>query len=70
MKNGFYLVMISFLLSACGGPPSVDALVENEELREKVAGECLTMMGEGKWPDEEEKCVNAMKAQDIVDKSK
>ena len=59
-KKILFLTPFIFLLGACG-TPSVDDLIEDQELLAEITVECTTMMMQGKDTNTEE-CKNAQLA--------
>jgi len=57
MKKLLLALPLTLLLSACGAP-SVDDLIEDPELFNKITSECQQLMMQGKDVDTEE-CENA-----------
>ncbi len=64
MRSAFYL-LFPLLLTACG-EPSIESLVENAEKRQEILKDCAEL---GIAAKDEERCVNAAKAEAIAVKS-
>lgn len=67
MKKMLFVASLVLLLSACGSP-SVDDLVEDQELLAETVQECSKLMMEGKDTDTE-KCKNAQLVQQKVEEN-
>jgi uncharacterized protein YcfL len=61
MKKVLFVVPFALLLTACG-TPSVEDLIEDQELFAEITQECSTLMMQGKDTNTEE-CKNAQLAQ-------
>lgn len=60
MKKSLLILPLALILTACGAP-SVEDLIEDQELLSEITVKCNTLLAQGKDTKTEE-CINAKKA--------